>query len=70
MVKLIRSTDKNYVELDLQQEAESDKALMLSDGTNSQWIPKSQLEDDPEYLDNGLVRIVIPEWLAETKGFI
>ena len=69
-MKKIKSTDKNYIELDLQQLAETEKAIRVSDGTMAEWIPKSQLEDDPEHLDNGLVRIVIPEWLAQDKGFI
>ena len=69
-MKVLKSTDKNYVELDLEQLAETGKALRVSDGIITEWVPKSQLEDDPEHLDNGLVRIVIPEWLAMEKGFI
>lgn len=69
-MKTLKSTDKNYVELELQQEAETVAALLLSDGITKAWIPKSQLEDDPEYLNNGLVRVIIPEWLAEKKGLI
>jgi len=69
-VKILKSIDENFVELDLQKEAETAKAILLSDGINKTWIPKSQLEDEPENLQNGLVRIIIPEWLATDKGFV
>ena len=69
-MKTLKSTDKNYIELELQQVAETPKALLMSDGTTEAWIPKSQLEDEPELLSTGLTQVVIPEWLAEVKGFI
>ena len=69
-MKIIKSTDKNYLELDLQQTGESELAIKASDGIIDCWLPKSQLEDEPEHLDNGLIRVIIPEWLAQDKGFI
>ena len=69
-MKILKSTDQNYVELDLKQVHETDAAILVSDGITKNWVPKSKLEDDPEHLDNGLIRIVIPEWLAIDKGFI
>ena len=69
-MKILKSVDENFVELDLQKEAETAKAILLSDSINKAWIPKSQLEDEPENLQNGLVRIIIPEWLATDKGFV
>ena len=69
-MKILKSIDENFVELDLQKEAETAKAILLSDSINKAWIPKSQLEDEPENLQNGLVRIIIPEWLATDKGFV
>lgn len=69
-MKILKSVDENFVELDLQKEAETEKAILFSDGTNKAWIPKSQLEDDPENLQGDLVRIVIPEWLAINKDFV
>ena len=69
-MKTLKSPDGNFVELDLQKEAETVAALLLSDGTTKAWIPKSQLEDDPEQLNNGLVRVVIPEWLAVKKELV
>ena len=68
--KIIKSTGKNYVELDLQMKAETSKACLMSDGLNEAWFPKSQMGDDPELLSNGLTRIIVPEWLAEEKEFI
>jgi len=69
-MKILKSTGMNYVELDLQKTAESEKAILVSDGLQSCWIPKSQLEDDPELLENGLFRIIIPQWLAEDKELV
>lgn len=69
-MKILKSVDENFVELDLQKEAETEKAILFSDGVSKAWIPKSQLEDEPENLQAGLVRIVIPEWLAVNKGFV
>lgn len=70
MAKILRSTDKNYVELDVQLVAKSGKAMLVSDGVVEEWVPLSQMEDEPELLDNGLTKIYIPEWLALEKGFI
>lgn len=43
---------------------ESDKAWRLFDGTKTEWVPKSQVED------NGDGTFTMPEWLAKDKGFI
>lgn len=43
---------------------ETDKAWRLSDGTKTEWVPKSQVED------NGDGTFTMPEWLAREKGFI
>jgi hypothetical protein len=43
---------------------ETDKAWRLSDGTKTEWVPKSQVED------NGDGTFTMPLWLAEEKGFI
>jgi len=44
--------------------AETDKALLLFDGTKKAWVPKSQVEDNR----NGT--FTMPQWLAEEKGFV
>jgi hypothetical protein len=43
---------------------ETDKAWRLSDGIKTEWVPKSQVED------NGDGTFTMPEWLAKDKGFI
>jgi hypothetical protein len=66
----LRSTVKNYIEFELDLAVETEMAINVSDGIGEYWIPKSQLEDDMEHLDNGMVRIVIPEWLAIEKEMV
>ena len=69
-MKFLKGIDKNYVELEVELLAETPAALKISDGTMEVWVPKSQLESEVEQLDNGLIQIVIPEWLAREKGLI
>ena len=68
--KLLQSSDKHYLEFEIEIIRETDKAILISDGMAQEWIPKSQLEDDPEKQANGLYFIIIPEWLAIDKGLI
>lgn len=50
----------------------TDEALLVSDGTNEGWIPMSQIMEGSEITgdscryDTGT--LVIPEWLAESRG--
>ena len=43
---------------------ETEKALRLFDGSRTEWVPKSQVED------NGDGTFTMPLWLAKDKGFI
>lgn len=43
---------------------ETDKAVRLYDGAKTEWVPKSQVEN------NGDGTFTMPEWLAQDKGFI
>lgn len=43
---------------------ETDKAIRVYDGKTTEWLPKSQVED------NGDGTFTMPEWLAKEKGFI
>ena len=62
---------KNYVELTLEIKKETDQAILVSDGSVQAWIPKSQLECDPEPSQiDGLFDICIAEWIAEDKELI
>lgn len=54
----------NLVEISAEVLHETEKALLLSDGWTTEWVPKSQVEDN---LDG---TFTMPEWLAQEKGFI
>jgi hypothetical protein len=45
-------------------QGETEKALRLFDGTRTEWVPKSQVQD------NGDGTFTMPEWLAKEKGFM
>jgi hypothetical protein len=43
---------------------ETDKAYRIYDGKTTEWVPKSQVEQNPDGT------FTMPEWLAQDKGFI
>lgn len=43
---------------------ETDKAWQLFDGARTEWVPKSQVEQN----DDGT--FTMPLWLAKDKGFV
>lgn len=43
---------------------ETEKAYQLFDGAKTEWVPKSQVEDNKDGT------FTMPEWLARDKGFI
>ena len=43
---------------------ETDRAWRLYDGVKTEWVPKSQVEQN----DDGT--FTMPEWLTKDKGFI
>jgi hypothetical protein len=43
---------------------ETDKAWRLFDGAKTEWVPKSQVEN------NGDGTFTMPVWLAKDKGFV
>jgi hypothetical protein len=48
---------------------ETEKAILADFGLEENiWIPKSQMEDWPEPLENG--EFLMPRWLAKEKGVI
>lgn len=57
------------IEIDVEIQARTTKALLVSNGKTECWVPRSQIsdysgsEDSPE-------SIFIPEWLALEKGLI
>ena len=44
--------------------AESEKAYYIYDGKVTEWVPKSQVEKNPDGT------FTMPEWLAIDKGFV
>ena len=46
-------------------------AILINDGDESVWLPKSKIEYDENAVDSDKVTTVeVPEWLAEDKGLI
>lgn len=45
-------------------QAETRLAWLLHDGTKTEWVPKSQAENNHDGT------FTMPEWLAREKGFI
>jgi hypothetical protein len=54
----------NSIRAAAQIRGETQKAWRLFDGTKTEWVPKSQVEN------NGDGTFTMPEWLARDKGFI
>lgn len=54
----------DLIDIAAEKRGETDKALRLFDGKTTEWVPKSQVED------NGDRTFAMPEWLAHEKGFI
>lgn len=54
----------DLVDIAAQIRGETEKALRLFDGARTEWVPKSQVEE------NGDGTFAMPEWLAKEKGFI
>jgi hypothetical protein len=55
---------RELVDIAAELKGESDKAFRIFDGAKTEWVPKSQVEQN----DNGT--FTMPEWLAQEKGFI
>jgi hypothetical protein len=51
-------------DLAAQIRGETEKAWRLFDGTRTEWVPKSQVEN------NGDGTFTMPLWLAQDKGFV
>lgn len=54
----------DLIDISAEKRGESKAAYRLYDGTRTEWVPKSQVED------NGDGTWAMPEWLAKEKGFI
>jgi hypothetical protein len=51
--------------------AATDKAVLLNNGKDEAWIPRSQIVDEEEALAKGVAtRVEIPVWLLEKAGLV
>lgn len=57
-------SDPKLIDIAAKLQGETDKAYRIYDGSRTEWVPKSQVED------NGDGTFTMPEWLAQEKGFI
>ena len=55
---------RELIEIAAVLRGETEKAYRLFDGKRTEWVPKSQVEEN----DDGT--FTMPEWLALDKGFI
>lgn len=54
----------DLVDIAAEVKGETEKAWRLFDGKTTEWVPRSQVED------NGDGTFAMPEWLAKDKGFV
>ena len=64
------SKDKQLIEVAVEIKHETNAAILVTDGTEDYWMPKSQIKGEFIYTKGKTVTIEIPEWLAKTKGLI
>jgi hypothetical protein len=57
---------ENSVTITCKIEHETDKAVLINNGGQKSWLPKSLIELDREP-DGGAV-VYVPEWLADKNG--
>lgn len=48
---------------------ETEQAVLVSDGDNNVWLPKSQIDYSINELTKTIV-LILPEWLAIDKGLV
>jgi hypothetical protein len=56
--------DKELFDVAAEVRGETEKAFRLYDGKRTEWVPKSQVED------NNDGTFTMPMWLAKDKGFV
>lgn len=63
--------DDEYCEIDVEVIAQTDKGLLIDDGDNRVWIPKSEVRDDSEtYKKGDAGTMILATWIAKEKGLI
>ena len=56
--------DPKLIDIAAELRGETDKAFRIFDGKRTEWVPKSQVEN------NNDGTFTMPIWLAEERGFI
>jgi len=61
----------NVIEISVQVLRETDKAVLVTPDIpeHGKWLPKSQVELHPSAVE-GIVTLVLPEWLATKEGLV
>lgn len=59
------TTNDNPINLELDLLHQTDEALLVTDGDNEWWVPKSLCEYDED-----IKWLTMPEWMALEKGMI
>jgi hypothetical protein len=55
-------------DLIVEKRGESEKAILVSDGTREAWLPKSQVEIEENR--DGTLTLTAPVWLLEEKELV
>ena len=67
------SYKSDIVDLDLMYITQTEKGLCVrqSEEHETFWLPKSQIEfEDKDYKRNQVIKVTIPEWLAEKHDLL
>lgn len=57
--------------LDVLVKVETEKAVLLSNGSREAWVPKSQILDSEDDIGVGVeTKVELPVWLAEVKELV
>jgi hypothetical protein len=62
--------DKNSIEVYFEKTGETEKAILVTDGVEVLWLPKSQITFETVSPHSRDIVVVIPEWLAKEKGIV
>ena len=57
-------SESKLIDIAAVAEHETEKAWCITDGVTTEWVPKSQAEDNHDGT------FTMPEWLAKQKGFM
>jgi hypothetical protein len=65
----MNSSNKDLYEVYVELKKETDNALLVFDGDNEVWLPKSQvLYEEPS--EKSEMIMLVPEWLSIKKGLL